>query len=402
MQSDIKACGIDEAKARSIDKLISSEIDAGDLAGSALCVIKNGREVIRRSYGVRDIDSGEPMPDEPIFRMYSMSKPVTSAAAMILLERGVIRLDDPVSRYIKGFASQSVWEDGKLVPVKREVTINDLLNMTSGLVYPDAATEPGRRMETLFNDAIARANSGRGYGTVEFCELIGHQPLAFHPGARWQYGTSADVLGAVIEVASGMRFGDFLKKEIFQPLGMVDTDFYVPSEKRNRFVTMYRRHADAPKLRPYLGSHLVILDFTQSPAFQSGGAGLASTLSDYGRFARMLINGGELDGVRILRRETVEFMHSDRLSDAQRPSFDWEALRGFSYGNLMRVLKNPDALDPVLGSAGRKGEFGWDGWAGTYFMADPASDMIVLYFISRIDFDPSPMRAQLKRILYGE
>lgn len=402
MQSDIKACGIDEAKARSIDKLISSEIDAGDLAGSALCVIKNGREVIRRSYGVRDIESGEPMPDEPIFRMYSMSKPVTSAAAMILLERGVIRLDDPVSRYIKSFASQSVWENGKLVPVKREVTINDLLNMTSGLVYPDATTEPGRRMETLFNDAIARANSGCGYGTVEFCELIGRQPLAFHPGERWQYGTSADVLGAVIEVASGMRFGDFLKKEIFQPLGMVDTDFYVPSEKRNRFVTMYRRHADAPKLRPYLGSHLVILDFTQSPAFQSGGAGLASTLSDYGRFARMLINGGELDGVRILRRETVEFMHSDRLSDAQRPSFDWEALRGFSYGNLMRVLKNPDALDPVLGGAGREGEFGWDGWAGTYFMADPASDMIVLYFISRIDFDPSPMRAQLKRILYGE
>ncbi|MGN1069794.1 MAG: serine hydrolase domain-containing protein [Candidatus Fimadaptatus sp.] len=385
-----------------LDSIIGEEIASGDLAGSAICIVKDDREVLRRAYGVLDIDTGAPMPDEPIFRMYSMSKPITSAAAMILLERGVISLDDPVSRYLEGFRNQQVWQDGQLVPAERDVTVNDLLNMTSGLTYPDMATEPGRRMDALFEQAIARAKAGNGYSTVELCNLIGQQPLVFQPGTRWQYGTSADVLGAVIEVASGMAFGDFLRKELFEPLGMADTDFYVPAEKRGRFATMYQWHADEPKLRPYPGSHLVILDFTQPPAFQSGGAGLASTLSDYSRFARMLMNGGELDGKRILKPETVAFMHSDRLTAQQKPFYNWEALRGFTYGNLMRLLDDAGNIDPQLCGVGHVGEFGWDGWAGTYFMADPENRMIVLYYISRIDRDSHPMRAQIKRAIYDE
>lgn len=385
-----------------IDSLVEGELASGDLAGTAICVIKDGREVLRRSYGKLDLASGAPMPREPIFRMYSMSKPVTSAAAMILLERGAISLDDPVSKYLEGFRGQQVWQDGRLVPAERDVTVNDLLNMTSGLTYPDMATEPGRRMNELFERAIARSKAGQGYSTVELCNLIGRQPLVFQPGTRWQYGTSADVLGAVIEVASGMPFGDFLRRELFEPLGMVDTDFYVPADKRDRFATMYEWHAEPPKLRPYLGSHLVILDFTQPPAFQSGGAGLASTLSDYGRFARMLINGGELDGKRILKPETVAFMHSDRLSARQKEYFAWDELRGYSYSNLMRQLINPDMLNVDLCGPGHVGEFGWDGWAGTYFMADPASNMIVLYFISRIELDPHRTRARIKRAIFDE
>ena len=385
-----------------LDGIIGEEIASGDLAGSAICIVKDDREVLRRAYGVLDIDTGAPMPDEPIFRMYSMSKPITSAAAMILLERGVISLDDPVSRYLEGFRNQQVWQDGQLVPAERDVTVNDLLNMTSGLTYPDMATEPGRRMNELFEQAIARAKAGSGYSTVELCNLIGQQPLVFQPGTRWQYGTSADVLGAVVEVASGMAFGDFLRKELFEPLGMADTDFYVPAEKRDRFATMYQWHADEPRLRPYLGSHLVILDFTQPPAFQSGGAGLASTLSDYSRFARMLLNGGELDGKRILKPETVAFMHSDRLTAQQKPFYNWDALRGFTYGNLMRLLDDAQNIDPQLCGVGHVGEYGWDGWAGTYFMADPANRMIVLYYISRIDRDSHPMRAQIKRAIYDE
>ena len=385
-----------------LDGIIGEEIASGDLAGSAVCIVKDDREVLRRAYGVLDIDTGAPMTDEPIFRMYSMSKPITSAAAMILLERGVISLDDPVSRYLEGFRNQQVWQDGQLVPAERDVTVNDLLNMTSGLTYPDMATEPGRRMNELFEQAIARAKAGSGYSTVELCNLIGQQPLVFQPGTRWQYGTSADVLGAVVEVASGMAFGDFLRKELFEPLGMADTDFYVPAEKRDRFATMYQWHADEPRLRPYLGSHLVILDFTQPPAFQSGGAGLASTLSDYSRFARMLLNGGELDGKRILKPETVAFMHSDRLTAQQKPFYNWDQLRGFTYGNLMRLLDDAGNIDPQLCGAGRVGEYGWDGWAGTYYMADPANRMIVLYYISRIDRDSHPMRAQIKRAIYDE
>ena len=385
-----------------LDGIIGEEIASGDLAGSAICIVKDDREVLRRAYGVLDIDTGAPMPDEPIFRMYSMSKPITSAAAMILLERGVISLDDPVSRYLEGFRNQQVWQDGQLVPAERDVTVNDLLNMTSGLTYPDMATEPGRRMNELFEQAIARAKAGSGYSTVELCNLIGQQPLVFQPGTRWQYGTSADVLGAVVEVASGMAFGDFLRKELFEPLGMADTDFYVPAEKRDRFATMYQWHADEPRLRPYLGSHLVILDFTQPPAFQSGGAGLASTLSDYSRFARMLLNGGELDGKRILKPETVAFMHSDRLTAQQKPFYNWDALRGFTYGNLMRLLDDAQNIDPQLCGVGHVGEYGWDGWAGTYFMADPENRMIVLYYISRIDRDSHPMRAQIKRAIYDE
>ena len=183
---------------------------------------------------------------------------------------------------------------------------------------------------------------------------------------------------------------------------MADTDFYVPAEKRDRFATMYQWHADEPRLRPYPGSHLVILDFTQPPTFQSGGAGLASTLSDYSRFARMLLNGGELDGQRILKPETVAFMHSDRLTAQQKPFYNWDALRGFTYGNLMRLLDDAQNIDPQLCGTGRVGEFGWDGWAGTYFMADPESRMIVLYYISRIDRDSHAMRALIKRAIYDE
>ena len=383
-----------------INRLIQTEIDSGDLAGSALSVIKDGHEVFRHSYGALDIDSGAPMPDNPIFRMYSMSKPVTSAAAMMLIERGVITRSAPVSDYLPAFADQTVWQDGRETPVQRPMTVDDLLNMTSGLSYPDASTETGRRMEALFNEAIARAHSANAWTTLELCERIGRIPLLFQPGARWQYGTSADVLGAVIEVASGRRFGTFLKEELFEPLGMCDTGFYVPEQKRERFATMYKWSAQPPKLSRYTGSHLVILDFAQPPAFESGGAGLVSTLDDYGRFAQMLINGGELNGRRLLKPETVEFMHSARLTPEQQRTFEWAQLRGFTYGNLMRVLTRPEAVDPVLCGLGVKGEYGWDGWAGTYFMADPANRLIIIYLISRIDLDPHPMRAQLKRVIY--
>ncbi len=383
-----------------ISELIQREIDSGDLAGSAISVIKDGREVFRHSYGALDIDAGTPMPHNPIFRLYSMSKPITSAAAMILLERGTLALDAPVGEYLPAFAHQTVWRDGAEQPVRRPMTIDDLLNMTSGLCYPDPATETGRRMDALFGEAIERAHAGNAWSTLELCERIGRIPLLFEPGERWQYGTSADVLGAVIEVASGRRFGQFLREELFEPLGMRDTDFFVPPDKRDRFATMYRWRAQPPKLSRYTGSHLVILDFAQPPAFESGGAGLASTLDDYGRFARMLLNGGELDGRRLLKPETCAFMHSARLTPAQQRTFDWAQLRGFTYGNLLRVLTRPDDVDPVLCGVGAPGEFGWDGWAGTYFMADPTNNLIVLYLISRIDIDPHPVRAQIKRVIY--
>lgn len=383
-----------------INELIQAEMDSGDLAGSALSVIKDGHEVFRHSYGTLDLATGVPMPANPIFRLYSMSKPVTSAAAMMLIERGKLERNAPVSDYLASFAHQTVWQDGEEVPVQRPMTIDDLLNMTSGLCYPDPATETGRRMDALFNEAIARAHAGDAWTTRELCDRIGRIPLLFQPGERWQYGTSADVLGAVIEAASGRRFGEFLRAELFEPLGMCDTGFSVPEAKRDRFATMYRWRAEPPKLSPYTGSHLVILDFAQPPAFESGGAGLASTLDDYGRFAQMLMNGGELNGRRLLKPQTVEFMHSARLTPAQQRTFDWAQLRGFTYGNLLRVLTRPGEVDEVLCGMGVEGEYGWDGWAGTYFMADPANRLIILYLISRIDLDPHPVRAQIKRAIY--
>ncbi len=406
-----------------IDRLIHSEISRNNLAGANILLLQNGKELYCNSYGMADIERGIAMERNSLFRIFSMTKPVTCAATMLLMERGMLDLYDPVSTYLPGFRNQTVLKsDGTTVPVLREVQIRDLLNMTSGLSYPDDCTPVGKMVAALFDEMMTAQDDGHGYSTVELANKLGQIPLCFQPGSRWQYGTSADVLGAVVEVASGMRFSDFLKKEFFIPLDMPDTDFYVPDEKKHRFTQLYRclsqsdttqdrkltnvvdtisgsdiASAEQMVIRPELSKNLGMEGYEHRPIFESGGAGLVSTVDDYAHFASMLLNHGTYNGKRILSPKTVAFMCSPQLDHTFTDDLCWDSLRGYQYGNLMRHLINP-SKDATNADAG---EFGWDGWCGTYFIIDPAENFIMLYFVQRCDTGCNEVTRKLKSISYS-
>lgn len=352
-----------------------------DNVGAAISVIYQGKEVYRNQYGYADKENKIPMAKDSIFRCYSMTKPITAVAVMTLLEKGKISLSDPASKYLPGFRDQKVYTETGLIPVEREVTIQDLLDMTAGVCYPDASFPAGQYMQDMIDEYYRKIfEEDSPTSTYDLANLIGKQPLAFQPGERWNYSFCADVLGAIIEVVSGMSFGDYLKKTIFQPLQMVDTDFYVPEEKQNRLMVNYQYMPETESLEPCTWQHLGLSYFhLKKPAFESGGAGLVSTLDDYGRFVKMMLNKGTLDNVRILGAKTVEWMTQNHLSKEQLKSFDWEQLHGYGYGNLMRIMIDESHADSVA----TNGEFGWDGWLGCYTMMDPVNDLGIIYAIQK-------------------
>lgn len=377
--------------------IIDREISAGQIAGAAIRVIQDGQLIYEDELGYADLENKKPIKKDTIYRLFSMSKPITSVAAMILYERGILNLFSPVSDYLEGFKNQMVYTKDGLVDVVRPVTIMDLLNMTSGITYPGIMLESECRMAEVFSEADKQYYSGSPVDTISFCNRIGQVPLAFQPGEQWLYGASADVLGAVIEIASGRKFSEFLKEEIFEPLGMIDTGFYVPQDKLERFSKAYDYKPDEKKLVPYNGGFLCIYDYLTPPAFESGGAGLVSTVEDYSRFALMLANGGTYNGRRILGRKTVDFISSPQLTLKQAQFFNWEQLAGYSYGNLMRVLTSTAGA----ASNGSLGEFGWDGWTGNYFLVDPKENLVVIYMVQRCAGTNPDLIRRLRSVIYG-
>lgn len=379
--------------------LMEEAVSRGFAAGASLLLLQNGREILSCHAGHRDLEQGLPMERDTIFRLYSMSKPVTGAALMILMERGMIDLVDPVSNYLPGFAGQTVLVNEKEVPAEREVSIHDLLSMTSGLPYGDTGTPASNRAKTVFDEINARLYSDHPMALNEIANRLGQCPLEFHPGERWMYGTSADILGAVIEVVSGRPFAEFLQEELFAPLGMTDTGFYVPEEKQHRLAKVYKEMDGV--LKEEKTNHLGIrYDMKIPPAFASGGAGLVSTLDDYARFASMLLGDGALNGMRILKPKTVEYFTSGSLTPWQRDSFwkAWNRMTGFSYGNLMRVLKDPGAAQ-FISSAG---EYGWDGWLGCVFGNDPENRYTFLFGMQRPDSGTTWLARQLRNLAAAE
>lgn len=382
---------------KKIQQVIEAEINSGSLSGASIYIVKDGKEVMQQTYGYARLEDKKVMSRDTIFRIYSMTKPITAVATMMLWERGLIDLTDPVSMYLEGFKNQVVYDEEEIKEVEQDVTIQNLLNMTSGLVYPDQETLSGRKMEEVFGEEIKRIMEGNPWNTVDFCNEIGKVPLAFQPGSKWQYGTSADVLGAVIEVVTKKRLGDFLKEELFLPLGMLDTDFYVPEDKHDRLATIYQYDEASNELEAYHGVNLAIFNIDTKPAFEAAGAGLTSTIDDYMKFAQMLLNNGTYNGKKFLGRKTVEYLHKNQLTKEQLVSMNWPQLRGYGYGNLMRVLMN----DVTAMTNVSVGEYGWDGWAGTYMMIDPVENLVLLLFIQRIGKDPEPMRRKIRSIVYG-
>jgi len=380
-----------------IKKALRDSINENFISGANLMVIKGGEEVLYHEDGFADIEEKKPIKRDSIFRLYSMTKPVTAAAVMLLLERGEIDLFEPVSKFLEGFKNQMVVEGGNLVRGNREVTIKDLLSMTSGLVY-EGNDIAGRETKALFNEIKDRLLGDSPMGTVEIANKLGKCPLAYQPGTSWRYGTSADVLGAIVEVVSGMRFGEFLDKEFFKPLGMKDTGFWVPQDKRHRLVKVYANDKKGG-LELYTGNHLGIINqMDRDPAFESGGAGLVSTIDDYAKFAKMLMNEGTLDGVQILRPRTVKYLTSGNLNEQQQKSFDnWLTLCGYSYVNLMRI--RTDACK--AGDMGSFGEYGWDGWLGTYFCNSPKDDLTFLFMIQKTDAGTTHLTRKLRNIVFS-
>ena len=380
-----------------VDRIIQKEVEAGRIAGACALVLLKGEKLYAGAFGCADLEKKLPMKEDTIFRLFSLTKPITSAAVMLLAERGLLELSDPVSRYLPQFAGMQVWKGpGRLEKASREITLWDLMNMLSGITGPGGVTEPGLEMESIYRELIGRRMRGERVDTQEYLRRIAAVPLLNQPGEKWMYGLSADVLGGVAEVVSGMRFGDFLRKELFDPLDMPDTGFFVPAEKRERLAQIYQWDTEEKRLSPYTGCYLGEY-YGEDVAFESGGAGLVSTAEDYSHFACMMLQKGSFKGRRILGKRTVEFMTQNRLTPAQLIDFNWDALRGYGYGCLMRVLMDQTALR----ANASPGEYGWDGWTGTYVSMSPADDLAVLYFIQRCGAGTTEAVRKIRMASYG-
>lgn len=375
--------------------IIEADIKADCTVGAKLAVIHKGETVFTETLGMADKEKGIPMGEDTMFRLFSMTKPVTACAAMILLERGKFELNNPVKWFLPTFENPTVLDEQGERPADRDITIGDLLSMTSGITYPDGHPS-GQAMGALWGmQSDNYLNGGKLYNTKEFALEMGKKPLTFTPGKQWMYGASADVMGAVIEVISGMTLGEFFRKEIFEPLGMNDTGFYIPEEKYSRLAQAYE-YRDGKDV-PFTHFHLCLTDYRKQPAFESGGAGLVSTIEDYSKFVKMLMNRGEYNGVRILGRKTVELMTRNFLTDEQKVSLNWESTIGHGYGCFMRILE--DGTKAGLNQS--EGSYGWDGWMGCYFSIDPKEELAMLYFIQQAGAGCSGTVRRLQNVIWG-
>lgn len=381
-----------------MDDIIREGIAKGNIVGANLLFMQHGRELHFSGQGYADREAGVPMSRDTIFRMFSMTKPITAVAVLMLAERGKLDLWDRVSMYIPEFAHMKVMEeDGTLTDAKREINIWDLLTMTSGITYPDMGCEPGRRMDALFQQIKEELSAGRPTDTMAYCRKIAGVPICFHPGEKWRYGLSADILGGIVEVVSGRKFGRYLQEEIFAPLNMEDTGFFVPKEKWHRFAANYRWSEETKRLEPFCQNHLGLEGYREEVTYESGGAGLVSTIDDYSHFAQMLLNGGTYKGEKLLGRKTIALMTTNHLNAAQAVDFNWDSLWGHGYGCLTRVMQNPGEA----GSNASVGEFGWDGWTGNYITMDPSEGMALLYFIQKCDAGTTPEIRRLRMAAYA-
>ncbi len=388
-------CTMDYSRLNRLGELLEESVQAGQIAGGNLCVLHRGEEVYYAEAGYADIANQRKMKRDSIFRLYSMTKPITSAVVMLLMERGVIDLLDPVSKYIPTFAGIRVAAPEGDVAANRPVTVKDCLSMTSGLTYncdPDPAS---RDAALVYDELDRRLYSDSPMTTMEMASKMGQGRLAYQPGEGWRYGTSADILGAVVEAASGVRFGEFLKREFFEPLHMKDTGFCLDASKRDRLTKVYEVTGDG--LAEYHGNHLGICNHMDADIqFESGGAGLVSTIADYRHFAQMLMNGGTYQGRTYLSPSTVAYMTGCRLYPHQQAMMaGWESLAGYSYSNLMRVLSEP-SLAVINGS---HGEYGWDGWLGPYFANMPEVDMTFLMMVQLKDSGTFTLTRKLRNVL---
>lgn len=387
---DATALGFDPAALSALDRSVQARIDDGAFPGAAILIVRDGRVVHRGLLGRRAPD-GAPMTGDTLFRIYSMTKPIVSVAALALVEQGRLRLDQPLSDLIPEFAATRVATgmlnaDGEpeTEPAARPITILDLMRHTSGLTY-------GFFGQGIVRDTYRRAAAGSaGLSNAETAARLAELPLEHQPGTTWEYSRATDVLGAVVEMASGMPLGQALAEMIFQPLGMRDTSFSIADAVD--YPRIAEPHDSDNRIGPY-----GMFDPRITGRVPSGGGGLMSTTDDYARFAQMLLNGGDLDGVRILKPETVAMMTSDQtISRGMKPGKYYLPGRGYGFGLGVAVrISDQGAAQP-----GSIGDYFWGGAGGTYYFADPAQDMFVVFMIQAPKAGRT-MRGLVRSQVYG-
>ena len=373
-------------------------VDSGKLPGLLVAVVRNDRLAWLETCGYRDVESGRAVEPDTVYRIYSMTKPITTVAALMLYEEGRFQLDDPIAQYIPAFAETKVFASGDAesfttVPLARPITVHDLMIHTSGLTY---GFQHEHAVDALYRRRRIEFNANVG-PLAEVVEAAAAQPLVFQPGTRWNYSVSTDVLGRLVEIWSGVPLDTFFDERIFGPLGMCDTGFQVPEGQGDRLASNYVQANDGG-LAP--ADPAGESRFLQPAVTLSGGGGLVSTAADYLRFLRMLRSHGSLDGARLLGRKSVELMTTNHLpgdlADMGRPRFAEMPFAGIGFGLGVSVMLDP-ARARILGSPG---EYAWGGMASTTFWVDPAEDLIVLLLTQLMPSSAYPIRRELRALTY--
>lgn len=387
-----ESVGLSSHRLEKLNGLMASYIDSGKYPGTTTLVARHGKVAHLSFQGRSDVANDAAIARDTIFRIYSMSKPITSTALIMLYEDAHFMLDDPVSRFIPGWDNLKVYTPKGTVPADRPMQIRDLLTHTSGLTYGFMDTHP---VDAMYRDQ--GVESARDL--TEMVERLADIPLLFSPGSRWSYSVATDVCGYLVQTIADQSFDEFLTERLFTPLGMVDTDFWVPADKAHRLAANYSRTpedgmrlVDPPGRSTYL----------TKPSRFSGGGGLVSTIDDYFRFAQMLLNKGELDGTRILGRKTIELMTSNHmpgngdLASMGQSVFSETPYDGIGFGLGFSVMLNP----PTANILGTPGEFAWGGAASTYFFVDPGEDLLAIQLTQLLPSSAYPVRRELRVLTY--
>ncbi|MDP3072871.1 MAG: serine hydrolase domain-containing protein [Opitutaceae bacterium] len=400
--------GLSSSRLKAIDTYFREEVERKRIAGAVVLIARHGKTAYVSAIGQSDVAAGRPMAPDTIFRIASMTKAVTSVAAMMLVEEGRLRLADPVSRYLPEFTKPVVLskteggassgENYARVPAHREITIHDLLSHTAGLTYGRSGP-PG--LDELYGKAaVADVFMPTAETMADRVKRLAALPLKFNPGVAWDYGMSTDVLGRVVEAISGRSLDEFCGERIFRPLGMKDTHFVLPAAKRDRLAALFTSGADG-SLQPVPEAGLTAAKMTFSPAFPyagggkffSGGSGLVSTAPDYARFLQLLLSGGERDGIRLVRKDSVRRMTENQIGDLRIPFGGHGDGFGYGLGVLTERGKSED-----LASVGT---FSWGGSFNTYFWVDPKNELIGILMTQIAPFNHLTERADFKRLAYA-
>ncbi|HSG45385.1 MAG TPA: serine hydrolase domain-containing protein [Anaerolineales bacterium] len=376
-----------------INSLMERYVVGGKLAGAVTCIARHGRIEHLETFGYQNLETKTPMAKDSIFRIYSMTKPITSVALMMLYEDSLFSITDPVSQYIPAFADVKVLgTNGQLETPLRPITIQDLLRHTAGLSY-GGFNETQLPVDKIYDEHPEIVTNK--ISNEKLVKVLVALPLAFHPGTKWHYSMATDVCGYLLEVLSNMPLADFMHEKIFKPLGMTDTAFHIDPSKLGRFCTLYGKTPE---------SDFAVLDTPESSEYlppvnlHAGGSGLVSTTSDYLKFAQFILNKGELDGVRLLGSKTIEFMTANHLPAKLLPiAFEGtEPMLGMGFGLGFSVM-----LDTAqTGFMGAVGDHGWGGYAETYFWIDPKEEMIALLMTQYLPSQTYPIRKEFRTAVY--